>query len=1661
VNLQAARSLAAPVLKAGSSSELPLYPGWNLVSIARQPGNPSPAAVFSGAASRAFAYDACDTADPWKVWDPADPSGSDLTSVDPKKGLWAEVPAAVVLPVAGTEPTTTTIHLCPGWNLIGAPLSQPRSVAGALSSIAGKYSRVFAYDGANAADPWDVYDIAVPTWANTLQVLEPCRGYWVLATAEADLVLSNNVTGPAVQIVSPADLSEVTTRINVVGTVTGDLIQEWTLSYRAAGDAQWTQIGSGTTPVINGVLGTFDPTLLLNGNYQLQLTATDANNLEQSVQVDIAVEGQQKIGNFTLTYQDLEVPVSGLRIQILRTYDSRDKRQGDFGVGWTLDIHQGSYKNNRPPGEGWQFASGFLPCQFIGETRGHMTTIRLSDREIYRFKLALSNGAPTLGGCFGQARFDFVDGPVPGATLAILGNTQVLYQNGGNEVVDASSLEIYEPQSVRLTTRNGRIFDLTLQQGVTRLEDLNGNELSIAPTGITHSSGRAVLFERDGQGRITRIIDPEGESLIYEYDAAGDLITVTDREEQATRFTYTNHLLADIQDARGIKPIRNEYDASGRLLRTTDAFDKTIEFDHDLANSREVVTDRLGHSRVLEYDARGNVVRETDALGKVTSRLFDDHDRLLSETDPLNHITTYTYNGAGDLTLVRDPLEHTTSYTYNARGQVLTTTDARSKTTTNTYDTAGNLLQTTDPLDHSTAYTHDSRGNLLTQTDARNAVTTYVYDGHGNLTQQTDALGTVTTYTYDGNGNRLTETTSRTLPNGTRETLTTTFGYDRLGRLISTARPDGSTLSTTYNAIGQIAEAIDPLGRHTTFTYDDLGRQTEIHYPDATSESRTYDAEGRMLTATDRSGHLTTYVYDAVGRLVKTVFADNSFTTSTYDDAGRLIATTDARNNTTTFEYNAAGRRTRVIDALSGQTDFQYDGAGNQISVTDPNRRTTGFVYDDAGRQTQTIYPDATTKTVEYDELGRRVAETDQAGKTTRFGYDALGRLLSVTDALNQVTRYAYDETGNRVSQTDANNHITRFEFDAAGRMTRRVLPDDVSETLSYDLAGNLTSKTDFMGRTIGFAYDLSNRLKQKTYPDTTSVSFTYTSTGRRATMTEARGTTTYTYDSRDRLVEMAYPDGRKLTYAWDANGNRAELTAHVAGQVLTTRYTYDALNRLDTVTDPRGKVYDHGYDPNGNRTSMTYPNGVQTTYSYDVLNRLTELRSQTDVGAVVQSYLYTLGVAGNRMKIEEHDGTVRGYGYDALYRLTDETVTNGGTPVYSKVFGYDPVGNRLQQVHTDAAGTVTTTNATYDTRDRQLTRGSQSWTWNANGSLAAKVNEATYAWDFDDRLLSATLADGTVVTQAYDADGVRVRTETRKSNGITTTVEYLVDTSTTLSQVVAEITGSEVSAYYVRGDDLLAVIRPGAPENWKSRYYHADGLGSIRVLSDETGVVTDRYSFTAFGELLAHEGEDVNAYLFAGEPLDPNSGFYYNRARWMDPGAGRFMSMDPFLGFLPDPLSLHRYSYVGGNPVGSIDPTGLAADVGNLSGLLIAGSLLAVLAAAVIPKTGIETLRRSHGFVVVLQAQGSHLQTSVRLQNFHPITVIEGLLGLAALENMLTRRELGMRNLAFDAARAWIISRPPMGAGPPGRSGFTNPGISGSVARVDVAIFSGTNFIF
>ncbi len=92
----------------------------------------------------------------------------------------------------------------------------------------------------------------------------------------------------------------------------------------------------------------------------------------------------------------------------------------------------------------------------------------------------------------------------------------------------------------------------------------------------------------------------------------------------------------------------------------------------------------------------------------------------------------------------------------------------------------------------------------------------------------------------------------------------------------------------------------------------------------------------------------------------------------------------------------------------------------------------------------------------------------------------------------------------------------------------------------------------------------------------------------------------------------------------------------------------------------------------------------------------------------------------------------------------------------------------------------------------------------------------------------------------------------------------------------------------------------------------------------NDGGQITDAYTWDAFGNLISSSGagtaNNVGAF---GEYADSDTGLIYLRARWMNPGLGRFMSMDTNEGAQENPLSLHKYVYDSNDPVDRIDPTG------------------------------------------------------------------------------------------------------------------------------------------
>jgi RHS repeat-associated protein len=1335
-------------------------------------------------------------------------------------------------------------------------------------------------------------------------------------SAGDDLVVtvSQAVPPPVVSIASLPDGAEVTTRVNVVGSVSAG--SNWRLEHAhgdGGGAANWTTLASGAAPVTNGLLGVFDPTLLLNGTYTLRLVASDAAGQTTETSVALVVNGEQKIGNFSISFSDLAVPVAGLPIEVTRTYDSRDKSRGDFGVGWTLGIKNVRVEKSGVLGAGWEQtrSGGFLPTYCLAQTRPRFVTITFPGGKVYQFRAVTSPQCSVLVP-IQTAVVGFAPAAGTRGSLTALGDNDVLVTGdapGPAELIGFDALNPYNPTRFRLTSEDGTVFIIDQTLGVRSVVEPNGNTLSIDAAGITHSSGKSVTFARDAQGRITQITDPSGNALTYVYDAAGDLVTFRDREGNSHSFSYNStHGLLTVTDPRGIRPLDNEYDADGRLVRQTDALGKSLSFTHDLDARRELVTDRLGRVIAYEYDARGNVVRVTDAGGGVTTRIFDARDNLLSETDALGRAYVYTYDGEDNRTSAADPLGNTVRYTHNARGQVLTLTDALGRVTTNTYDENGNLVSVRDPLGTTVTSTYDQRGLLTRTTDALGNTTTLDYDAAGNVTRRIDQLGNVTAYSYDANGNRLSDAVTRTTPEGP-ETLTTSYRYDRAGRPTFATLPDGSTAEAVVNSLGRASARIDQLGRRTAFEYDEMGRLAKVTHPDGTAERSVFDAEGQLVKSVDRAGGATTYEYDAAGMLLKTTLPDGSSTSSVYNALGLVTASTDAGGHTTTYEYDAAGRRTKFTNALGQSYAFAYDADGNLASATDQQGRATRFQYDAAGRRTKIVFPDDTTQTTAYDAAGRATARADQAGRATLYEYDALGRLTKVTDALGGLTRYTYDELGNRLTQTDANNRTATFAYDNMNRLVRRTLPLGMSETYAYAADGGLKSHTDFRGMRTVYEYDESGRLTKKA-PDASlnepAVSFTYTAAGQRATMTDVTGTTSYAYDAAGRLKSKSTPHGA-LAYTYDAAGNVRTLRS-LNPDGVSADYSYDELHRLSAVRDNRfaATAAAYAYDTNGNLANTLYANGVRTSYAYDALDRLTNVSAEAGGGALA-SYAYTLGPAGNRLSVTEAGGRTVSYTYDALYRLTEERVS-GGAPNGVVGYTYDAVGNRLSR--SSSVPGVAPAASSYDANNRL-----ESDAYDLNGNTVGSQG-AAYSFDYESRLTSV---NGGAVRYVYDGDGNRVA---KTAGGVTT--RYLVDTNnpTGYAQVVEESVGGQVTRQYTYGHSLISQRRLDGGV-WRTSFYGYDGQHSVRYLTDESGAVTDAYTYDAFGNLLARSGTTPNEYLFAGERFDAETGLYYLRARFLQPDTGRFWSMDDYAGNSFDPPSLHKYTYTRNDPVNHIDPSG------------------------------------------------------------------------------------------------------------------------------------------
>ena len=342
--------------------------------------------------------------------------------------------------------------------------------------------------------------------------------------------------------------------------------------------------------------------------------------------------------------------------------------------------------------------------------------------------------------------------------------------------------------------------------------------------------------------------------------------------------------------------------------------------------------------------------------------------------------------------------------------------------------------------------------------------------------------------------------------------------------------------------------------------------------------------------------------------------------------------------------------------------------------------------------------------------------------------------------------------------------------------------------------------------------------------------------------------------------------------------------------------FTHDLRGLVTQINSPFGQ-FDYGYDALMRRETMDYPNGTETTYTYDAIDRII---GQVSTGPFSANYQYAYDELSN-ITSWTGDGLDKTYGYNSRSQLTSYTGDMG--PLN---YIYDSMGNR-----TDRSGIYNEINEL--TEDTEFT-----FTYDIDGNVTDKKSKADgsgiqFTWNDRDQLIQLQEYDSgniitNTVTYSYGPLGRRV---SKSIDGASETYIYAGE-----DRVLTRDDLNVVTQQFMHG---MGVDDPLVIDEGDEYFYHSNYLGSVVALSDATNTIQS-YSYDPYGKTSASASIVDNPYQFTGRELD-ESGLYYYRSRYYDPSVSRFLARDP-LGIFDN---LNYYQYVAGNPTTLTDPTGEA----------------------------------------------------------------------------------------------------------------------------------------
>ncbi|PTQ66540.1 RHS repeat-associated protein [Nitrosomonas oligotropha] len=264
-----------------------------------------------------------------------------------------------------------------------------------------------------------------------------------------------------------------------------------------------------------------------------------------------------------------------------------------------------------------------------------------------------------------------------------------------------------------------------------------------------------------------------------------------------------------------------------------------------------------------------------------------------------------------------------------------------------------------------------------------------------------------------------------------------------------------------------------------------------------------------------------------------------------------------------------------------------------------------------------------------------------------------------------------------------------------------------------------------------------------------------------------------------------------------------------------------------------------NAYDGAGRIKTMTDPWGVVTTYSYDDLGRLIEIK-QTPQSGPVRTTGYSYNAIGKLASVTTPAGTVLTYAYDNAHDLISVSDNLGNAVKYK----YDLSGNRIEEKVTDSGNNlVHTIQKTYDVRNNLQTI-------NNGGSLTQLVHDAI------GNLVSHTDANNHVTTNDFNA----LNQLTQTIDALTNPTNYSYDKQDNIVTVQSPNNGTTTYAY----DDLGNLVSEISPDRGTT-LYTVDAAGNVLSHADARGV-TVSMTYDALNRVLTrgYPGtvEDV-AYVY------------------------------------------------------------------------------------------------------------------------------------------------------------------------------------------------------